>query len=49
MTLLEALATLGEEYTIALLRDGILKLKGNFKGREAEVVSGLDDGEWFHA
>ena len=46
MTLLEALAKLGEDYTVALLRDGVLKLAGNFKGREAEVVSGLNEGEW---
>ena len=46
MTLLDALAKLGEETTIMLLREGKLKLAGSFKGCESEVVIGLDKGEW---
>jgi hypothetical protein len=46
MTLLEALDKLGEVVTILLLKQGTLKLTGNFKGREFEVLAGLNDGEW---
>lgn len=46
MTLLDSLARLGEATTILLLREGKLKLAGNFRGREAEVIFGLDEGNW---
>jgi len=46
LTLLDALAKLGEVTTIHLLKVGTLKLAGNFKGRESEVVASLDMGDW---
>jgi len=46
MTLLDSLVVLGEATTIALLKVGTLRLAGTFKGREAEVIAGLAEGDW---